>query len=233
MLINNINITNFKARLMERNISHSNIEVSNEWLNGAISPVINPKLTYKYKKLNFTLDIICKNADELEEVKSKLIKELTLSTIKFSDIQYYYTGFLSEEPELTYVTKGNEIIKYTLLVIAEKEEVTEPISLINNSFTINVNGDYYSPAIVEITPTQSMINLEITGLGEDSIVIKNLNRDEKIILDGISGSVTVNGKNKFADTDLWNFPYLSPGANTITFSKNYFTGIIKYKPRFL
>ena len=78
-----------------------------------------------------------------------------------------------------------------------------------------------------------MINLEITGLGEDSIVIKNLNRDEKIILDGISGSVTVNGKNKFADTDLWNFPYLSPGTNTITFSKNYFTGIIKYKPRFL
>ena len=72
------------------------------------------------KRLELELDIICSNANELEIIKSNLVKQLAISTIKFKDIDYYYKGFISSDIKSSYIMQGNEIIKFSMLVIAEK-----------------------------------------------------------------------------------------------------------------
>ncbi|MDC4242595.1 phage tail family protein, partial [Clostridium tertium] len=101
------------------------------------------------------------------------------------------------------------------------------------SKTINVSGNLETPAILELTPSIDLIDLTINGLDEEAIILKNLKANKKLIVNGEEGTVTVDGVNKYSDTDMWGFPRLKPGANTITVSKNNVDITIKYKPRYI
>lgn len=232
MLINNIDISKFNAKLLSRNIAPANFSISNEWIKKMINPSINDEFYYKYKELEIELDIICSNANELEIIKSDLVKQLAISTIKFKDIDYYYKGFISGDIKCSYIMKGNEIISFSMFVVAEKAEVTETMNRIQSK-TINVSGNLETTAIVEITPSIALIDIVLTGLGKNSIKINNLTAGKKIILNGEDCTVTELGTNKFGDTNLWSFPSLKQGTNTITSSRNNVDITIKYKPRFI
>ena len=151
MLINNINISSFKAKLMKRNIVNAKFEIINEWFTDSLNPFIKDKFKYKYKTLTFTLDVICSGANELETMKSNLTKQLAISTIKFDDIDFYYRGFVVDDITPSYVMEGNETLDITMLVIAEKAEVSEIMNHVTSK-TINMPGNTETPCIIEITP---------------------------------------------------------------------------------
>lgn len=230
MFINNININNFKAKLLDRYIGNAEIDIINNWSANSLNPYISNKFRYKYKVLKLTLDIICSNDDEIEMMKSNIIKQLAISTVKFYDIDIYYRGFISDTPSSKHIVEGNEILEVTMLVVAEKEEKIEIMNRITNK-TINVDGDIEIPAIVEIIPSVSIADIVIDGLSDNPIVIKNLIGGKKVIIG--EDTVTVDGVNKFNDCDMWEFPRLKPGINTINVSKNNVDIIIKYKSRYI
>lgn len=230
MLVNSIDIKKFKARLMNRSISNSEFEMFNHW-QGA-NPIYFENGNSKFKTLSITLDILCSDQNELEIMKSNLIVQFKNATIKFDDIDYFYKGFINGKPSYKYIMRGNEIVDIEMLVIAEKEYITETIDRITSK-TINVSGNTETPAIVEITPSIGLIDLILTGVSDDPITIKNLVADKKIIIDGESCKVTVDGINKFQDTEMWGFPKLLPGSRTITVDKDSVDITIKYKPRFI
>ena len=232
MLVNNININNFNAKLMNRNISSAETEIFNYWSTKNLNPIFHKNGNNKFKKLSLTLDILCNDANELETMKSNLIKQFENATIKFDDIDYFYRGFMSEEPTYKYIMKGNEIVDIQMLVIAEKTEITVSMNRITSK-TINVSGNLDTPVILEVTPSIDLIDLTISGLDEYPIILRNLKANKKIIVNGEDGTVTVDGINRFADTDMWGFPKLKPGANTITVDKSSVDINIKYKPRFI
>lgn len=232
MLVGNVDISVFKARLMSRSISNAEFEIFNYWGDNNINPIFLKNGNNKFKELTLKLDILCKDFDELEIMKSNLIKQLEISTIKFEDINFYYRGFLSTAPTYSYVMKGNEIAEIKMLVVAEKLEITETMNRITNK-TINVQGNLETPAIVEITPTTALADITLEGLADDPIRIENLTSNKTVILDGELQKVTVDGVNKYGDTDMWDFPRLKPGANTIKISKNNCDIKIKYKPRYI
>ncbi|MDD7793700.1 phage distal tail protein [Clostridium sp. 'White wine YQ'] len=231
MKVNNIDISIFKAKLMERNIKSANFEVKNYWGNASLLPFINSNYKHQYKELTFTLDIVCLNACELETMKSNIIKQLEVSTINFDDIAYSYIGFCSEIPTTSYVMPGNEILSVKMLVYCCGTEKIETANRVASK-TINVSGNIETPTIVEITPSIALVDLVVTGIGE-TFTIKNLTVGQKVIISGEDGTVLQNGVNKFGDYDSWDFPQLKPGANTITFSKNSCDVNIKYKPRYI
>lgn len=234
MLINNINISNFKAKLMKRNIVNAKFEIINEWFTDSLNPFVKDKdnLKYKYKTLTFTLDIICSNANELEITKSNLTKQLAISTIKFDDIDFYYRGFVIDDITPSYIMEGNETLDITMLVIAEKTEITEIMNRVTSK-TINATGNLETPCIVEIVPSIDTIDIILEGFADDPIVIKNLKANKTVIVDGESQTVTMDGINKYGDTDMWDFPRLAPGNNNLKFSKNNCDIKVKYKPRFI
>ncbi len=73
-----------------------------------------------------------------------------------------------------------------------------------------------------------MIDFTIHG-----IKIKNLKAGKKVVIDGIKKTVTMDGKNKFNDTEFWSFPTLTPGTNKITLSRTDAKVILKYYPRYV
>lgn len=230
MFINNININNFKAKLLDRNIGTAEIDIINNWSANSLNPYISNKFRYKYKVLKLTLDVICSNDDEIETMKSNIIKQLAISTIKFQDIDIYYRGFISDTPSSKHIVEGNEILEVTMLVVAEKEEKIEVMNRVTNK-TIDVDGDIETPAIVEIIPSITIADLVINGLSDKPITIKNLTGGKKVIIG--EETVTVDGINKFNDCDMWEFPRLKPGINTIAVSRNNVDINIKYKSRYI
>ncbi|MCB2308894.1 phage tail family protein [Clostridium estertheticum] len=234
MLINNINISNFKAKLMDRKIVNAKFEIINEWVDDSLNPFVKDKdnLKYKYKTLTFTLDVICRGANELETMKSNLTKQLAISTIKFDDIDFYYRGFVIDDITPNYIMEGNETLDITMLVIAEKTEVIEIMNRVTSK-TINVTGNTETPCIVEITASIDTIDIILEGFADDPIIIKNLKANKTVIVDGESQTVTVDGINKYGDSEMWDFPSLSPGNNNLKFSRNNCDIKVKYKPRFI
>ena len=232
MLIGNVNISTFKAFLMSRNIESAEFEIFNSWENNSINPLFFKYGKNKFKKLTLKLDIVCKNASELETMKSNLINKLEISTIKFNDIDLYYRGFLNSAPKYDYIVEGNETVEIEMLVIAEKQQIIEEVNRVTSK-TLNITGNLITPAIVEVTPTTDLVDIRLEGLANDPIIIKNLTANKKIIIDGELQKVTVDGKNKFKDTDMWEFPRLNPGKNTIKVSRSNCDISIKYKPRYI
>lgn len=232
MKINNIDISKFKAKLMDRSIRNTDFSVENFWPEKSLNPFINKDVKHKFKELNMTLDLLCDNANELEIIKSNLLKELEISTIKFNDIDFIYYGFCIEPPSISeYVMPGNEIISVKMYVYCTGELKEEHLNK-TNCKTINNPGNLKTPVIVEIIPSIDIIDLKIDGLNEDAIIIKNLKQNKKIILDGKEGTITQEGINKFDDTDLWEFPFLVPGENIIKLSKDSCDVVIKFEPRY-
>lgn len=231
MLINNKNISEFNAKLLSRSISNADFSITNEWLNNSINPLISKNYHYKYKKLKFSLDIKCNSASELEIMKSNLFKELAISTVKFSDIDYYYNGFVKSISEPGFITEVFETISFEMLVIAEGKEIIKNMKLGDTTCTFNADGNQFTPAIVEITPNVSLIDLTLEGLSEDPIILKNLKGEETIYIG--NGKVIAGGKSKMNDVEMWEFPKLKPGQNIIKINKANCTINIKYKPRYV
>ena len=233
MKINNIDISKFKAKLMSRSIRNVDFSVETFWPKKSINPYINENVEHKFKELNMTLDLLCSNANELEIIKSNLEKELEISTIEFDDIENFkYYGFCIEPPLISeYIVPGNEIISVKMHVYCVgklKEEILNKV----NFKSIKNPGNLETPAIVEIIPSIDAIDLQIEGLSNDPIIIKNLHANKKIIINGKEGLITEDGINKFNDTDFWEFPFLNPGENQIKLSKDNCNVVIKFEPRY-
>jgi phage-related protein len=115
---------------------------------------------------------------------------------------------------------------------AYKAAITETLNHVSSK-TINVPGNLATDAIVTVTVPIDTISITLTGLGEDPITIKNLKVNVPRIINGEDGTVLEGTTNKFGDTDLWEFPSLQPGSNTIGVSTANCIVEIKYKPRWI
>lgn len=153
---------------------------------------------------------------------------------------FFYFGIAS----VTTIKDNDFISNFEINVVADPFKYKDYISVSANvtaSKTITVQGDYPVPCIIEIIPQVNVISSltikgaarnKITGKLED-ILIKNLTKNNKIIIDGENGTVTEGNSSKFADTEFWEFPSLLPGDNKITFSNTQSNITIKYKPRYI
>lgn len=232
MLIDNIAIKNFGALLMEKNIQPSSIDVEGKylWLKNSLLPI------FSKQKFNFVLvdiKLYVKGLNE-SDVKSKvgsLINKSKECVLNFED-DFYYKSFLINSSIENTLKKETRKLNLSFVAYAYKGESIEIINRITSK-TINVSGNLETPVILEVTPSIDLIDLTINGLDEEAIILKNLKANKKLIVNGEEGTVTVDGINKYGDTDMWGFPRLKPGANTITVSKNNVDITIKYKPRYI
>lgn len=94
-------------------------------------------------------------------------------------------------------------VQYTLSGF--RHEAMETVRL-DQSGTVYVGGNYKTPVVLSIVPSSSTVKV----LG---ITVKNATGT--IVIDGMKKTVTKNGANVFADTDLTSFPTLQPGLNTV------------------
>lgn len=237
MLINNIDIKNFGVELLEKKIGTSEIIITHEWVKGAYSPLILNKEN-KYTPIQCIFVIKGYTRQDLEEKLSHFTKQIEVCTLKFDDIEFYYNAFIQSKQNDYIgkdVTDDMEVQVIDVSFLSGHKYKTEMVEVLDHlpSKTINVPGNLDTPAILEITPPIDIIDMVISGLSDSPITVKNLKAGKKVTLNGEDGTVLEDGVNKFTDTDMWEFPRLRPGSNTITLSKNNCDVTIKYKPRWI
>lgn len=233
MLINNVDISNFNSKQLKVDIQTSSLTNNSEWIKGTKNPIFLDN-DVGFKTIKLELKFTGANRDEVLNNISNLMSKLTGEVIlKLDGYSKNYKCILSGNGETTKTVSGR-VYRKTLTFNGYEfgDEVTETMNRVISK-TVNVSGNSNTPAIVEITPALSIAELIITGVSDECIKIKNLEVGKKIIIDGEEGTVTVNGINKFSDTELWEFPRLKAGANTITVDKSSTDITIKYKPRFI
>lgn len=230
--INSKKTTEFGCSILDSSIDSPVFNTYNsEWLKGSLIPLYGEKKN-TYKNLYITM-IMYGSQEQVEKNISKLALEMKECILKFSHKCFFYKceiDSIDNKEEFSFETY---IVNFSCKVgeIFEMKIEEDFNSIID--FTVNNNGIADTPAIVEITPLSDLIDINLEGLSDDLILIKNLKANRTVILDGELQTVTVDGVNKYGDTDMWDFPSLSPGQNTIKVSKNNCNIKIKYKPRWI
>ena len=83
-----------------------------------------------------------------------------------------------------------------------------------------------------MTAKSSLTGYIVTVNG-DTYTVETLAAGKTIIIDGLTGKITMDGENAFPVVDLWQFPRLQTGENTLKFSSNKARVKIRYVPMWL
>ena len=232
MDVNGVNINLYGATQLEVDIQNYKYRSEYTILNNSLYPV---KLSTNETLKAIKVDILFKGNNR-DEVLSNISSFMTLLKdeviINLAGYNNSFKVYLESDSIEKKKSKRKYKLKLEFKGYSMKDEVVENINRINSK-TIEVPGTQTIPAIVEITPNVYISDIKLEGLSDDPIIIKNLMSNKTVILDGELQKVTVDGVNKYSDTDMWDFPRLKPGANTIKIDKSNCDIKIKYKPRYI
>ena len=232
MDVNGININLYGGIQLEVDIQNYKYKSEYTLLTNSLTPV-ELSTTETLKSIKADILFRGNNRDEILSNISRFMMLLKGEVIiKLDGYSNSFKVYLENDS----IEKKNSKRKYKLKLefkgYSMKDEIVENINGISSK-TINMQGTQVTPVVVEITPTTELVDITLEGLADDPIMIKNLSANKTVILDGELQKVTVDGVNKYGDTDMWDFPRLKPGANTIKVSRNNCDIKIKYKPRFI
>ena len=232
MDVNGVNINLYGATQLEVDIQNYKYRSEYTLLNNSLNPV---KLSTNETLKAIKVDILFKGNNR-DEVLSNISSFMTLLKdeviINLAGYNNSFKVYLESDSIEKKKSKRKYKLKLEFKGYSMKDEVVENINRINSK-TIEVPGTQTIPAIVEITPNVYISDIKLEGLSDDPIIIKNLMSNKTVILDGELQKVTVDGVNKYSDTDMWDFPRLKPGANSIKIDKSNCDIKIKYKPRYI
>lgn len=227
MYINNKSIKHYKARLLGLQILPSSFQVDSFWGKDSLTPILNNDIKIKSKSLKLKVRFFGTNK-EISINKSKFIDDISISILQFHKLDNEYNGYVTNI-RLSDKTHHYETIEIEMEVLEEEQENIVEFS---KHITLHLQNTGKTPCILELTPTQNLADVTITGL-DDDITINNLTKGKKITIDGEKGTVLEEGKNKWPDYDSWSFPKLFPGENNITINKTSVNAKLKYKARWI
>lgn len=231
-MINDIDIKNFNARILEINIQNSNFKSQDiNIIKGLFPMFFNDEIGLNTIDITLLINSLDKKQYYID--KSNLLNTMIKPfKIYLKDRDLSFMCILNNQFDKASLKEIRGKLKLNIYGYNIGNICNENLNRIYNK-TINVHGNYKVPAIVEIIPSIDLIDLNIQGLANDPIIIKNLHANKKIVINGEEGTILEEGINKFLDTDFWEFPFLLPGTNTIKLNKNNCNIAIKYKPRYL
>lgn len=238
MKINGTDSSLFQAKQLKYEIGHREINAQNEWPAGSEIPVMG--VTRKgFKTVKVYMAVYGKGKEAVMQNRSNLIAAAADEVkLELDNYQNHFICILkSTDIKETMPRKYHEVtMKFE--GYEQGEEISTPMNALT-AMVLNVKGNDTTPCIVEITPTFALSSLSISGLSQsvygtpENVTIKNLTPGKTVIIDGETGTVTQDGKNKFSEVDMWEFPFLHPGKNTISCTSDKCNITIKYKPRYM
>lgn len=240
MKINGISAEQYGVQQWNVTPGFCEIKNNSEWIEGALSPLM-VKSTVGMKMIKVDIIIRGKTRAEIWEKSSdfiaKLLEPCTIELDGF-DHQFYMV--------LQNATQAERSLqrwhRATLELIGYEHAKESWIKTENATFSVFNAGNLVTPAIIEIEPQFTLSAIGIFGFARDEltgediqIVIGNVKKDTKIIIDGETGLITEAGKNKFPEMTIQALPSLLPGTNKITMRINDGQALttVRYKPRFL
>ena len=230
MIVNNIDIKTYGASVSNKLIQPSEIDIKKSKV-GNIYSQLSSKVGFKKITIKILFEAIDRNT-AYKNISHFMANFINEADIKFNNLEHYFHVYLTnssiedtEFDEWLYLNLELDGYEYGEEVVEVMDGVTEK--------TIFVKGNMPAQCIIEITPKADLSEIALKGFSDDSIVVRNLVKGNTIVIDGVKGKVTCNGINKFRDVEIWEFPKLNCGINSLAYSKNICQIKIKYKQRYI
>ena len=138
---------------------------------------------------------------------------------------FIYTAIVNSIAAATFDSSGEHDVTYTFNAVRHAKPISEIIKA--NSYMICKSNTATLPIITAVyANTKSEVTLQ-------GVTIKNIAVGTKIVIDSVLGLITADGKNKFGDSDLIDFPVLQPGENQITSSVSDVRITVSYTPIYI
>lgn len=231
MIVNGNGLELYKGTLEAVNIGTASRTVTKGFLTGKrLSPVKISDMEYQEIPIRLSVEINADSAEEFEVLKGELTSAMCECELKFIDMpDRTYQSWLAAEPEVNKDLPEIGTITYSLNAVCCGEQKIKHFS---DALTFEYEGNATAPAVLEVITDIGLNSLTIEGITGSSITVQNITKDIPLIIDGENGLITQNGINKFGDSNLWEFPRIKHGKNTVTLS-TVCTATLTYKPRFI
>ncbi|MDO5799109.1 MAG: hypothetical protein Q4Q33_08740 [Eubacteriales bacterium] len=242
MIVDEKNLTNKyagKIRFGQQTIQPRKINTYTEWPEHRSEPIRPYLPELQFFDILIEMIVSGKTKTEAELLMSNIINDFANgNVIQMDDMD------MSVSAEITGIEK--EFIKrwdYKIIITMQgwDKSMSQVIVTMDSTVqSVTVSGNQSTPCIVEVTALADLASVELTGMAynqisgeKESIIIKNLKAGKKVVVNGEDCTVLQDGVNKFADTEMWEFPVLKPGKNMVSCSSDKCTVSLKYKPRYV
>lgn len=233
MKVNSVDIRKYNAKQLTVDIQPPPIAINSEWVEGAPMPH-EFHTQVKYGSLKLTILFRGSGRNEIIRCISEFLSLMTKkSEIQLDGYKGIYVGELQSES----IEKTKASTKYILTLdfagyMRDEEVVNEYRG--EREAMFETLGTRDAPCIIEIMPRKDVQEFAISGFGSNDIIIWNLEAGKRITIDGERGTVTQDGRNKFAECDMWEFPVLKKKeVNVVEFSSGDCDVKIHYSPMWL
>lgn len=211
----------FKAHLVSYSIGAC------EYNNGYMTPpssIFPVRLDGKVglRKVEMTMDFEGDSMAEISHNISNMTAMFHKEALLFLPDGFYYTCVFESVSDPKEKAPWILQVKFTFSGVRHKALKTESFT---ESGKLYVDGNYKSSAIIRIVPNTGTTEVTVNGTTVQNIA-------GEVVIDGIKKTVMQNGANKFADTNMTEFPYFECGYNEVTINGNA-TVEISYYPIFL
>lgn len=226
MYIGNKALSEFSAKLLD-------------WKPGApnLSNTISPGKNYSFpvllrseispKPLSITVNVIGSDYADAMRRSSELILAVNDTVELYMPDGFYYRSVLSGMSDFSWPTSW--IAEFTIEFQCVQHSDLIKIDIPRSPYTLYYGGTAPAGFKIEFTAPSALSTFTICG-----ITLTNIPAGAKIIIDGIEKSVTQNEANKFAETNMIDFPALEPKnpVYTVTMSQ-FIPAKISYYPTFM
>ncbi|MDO4332525.1 MAG: phage tail family protein [Eubacteriales bacterium] len=232
MKVNSIDIRKYDAKQLTVDVQPPSISVNYEWITGAKLPT---EFETSVQMGHLKLTIYFKGKDRNNIIRSA--SEFMAHFAKACDLELdgykgKYRGFMTTDDYEKTIAKNRYILNLEFDGFFYDDEL-EIVFDGKTAASFYMVGSRSAPCIVEVYAKSNLTNYTIKGFGDDDIIIEELNAGKTIVIDGITGLVTMDGTNAFDKVDLWTFPGLRTGETSLVFSSGQARVTIRYMPMWI
>lgn len=231
MTINGIDIASFGATLLSKTITNHDVVQIYDWLDGAASPVFS-RTEQRFKDVTLTILLEAPSEAETEQHFSSLILALRDCVVAFSGMNKLHSCHFKGKAEPKRLTATAWLVEIELLCHKTYlPEVVVNANGVNHKIITSISA-LPSPAFITVTPSTSITEFVIYGMGSSEIRIKNLTVNMPHVIDGHLFRYLKSGVNDIANYNAFEWPVLPIGTTDVLFSHSTTTVTIQYFPIF-
>lgn len=235
MKIDDTDIRSFDAKQLAVEFEPPQTNVTVEMFEGALTPSESESYI-PLSGVKVTILFRGRNRDEIQRHVSDFNAELQKGVILTLDgYSRHFKGYMTGNTLSKTIVKERYTAEFTFTGYWFSDEVTL-IWQQEHEMIFEAAGNRWTPCKVTITALEYIEELKINGFASGEIRVNTIPRGATVIIDGETGFVTMNGENKFGDTYLMEFPYLTTGTGKkhhLIFSDDNTIVALQYKPMWL
>lgn len=179
------------------------------------------------KTLSIKVTIRQPTYQDATQEASRLVLALNNTVEIYGPDGLYYRSALASSPSFSWLSIGFLEVGLTFKSVAHG--ALQTVRIPRNNYPLHYPGTAPAGYRIEFTAPTALSSFTVNGIS-----LTNIPSGAEIVIDGIKKRVTQNGINKFAETDLIDFPRFDPRSpDTVVTMSQYIPMTIKFYPTYM